>query len=160
MVSPSAHTGCPLSCHTSSDLAWAAPTHFVWRTFILLRYPQDHSGAPGSATIGRLRHMEQMQTHGGPRRRLSDKIEDAFDQACRQGQAEVAACMLKGLDQCLLGQPTPWERRQAALILLRTCAERLSLLRLAQARSETPSVPEGFLGHPNIQAADCMHTRV
>ncbi len=104
--------------------------------------------------------MEQMQTQGGPRRRLSDKIEDAFDQACRQGQAEVAACMLKGLDQCLLGQPTAWERRQAALILLRSCAERLSLLRHTQASANDAPDPAQFPVQPRIPLADCSHTIV
>ena len=103
--------------------------------------------------------MDQTQTHGGSRRRLSDKIEDAFDQACRQGQAEVAACMLKGLDQCLLGQPTPYERRQVALILLRTCAERLSLLRITQASAES-TLAGCLTGRSEIQVADCLHTTV
>ncbi len=68
--------------------------------------------------------------HGG--RRLSDKIEQAFDQACQQGQVEVAACMLKGLDLVLLGQPMAWERRQAALGLVRLCQSRLQSLRDSQ----------------------------
>lgn len=70
---------------------------------------------------------------GFVKRRLSDRIEQAFDQACDQGQIEVAACMLKGLDLALLGNPTQWERRQAALALLRTCANRLQALRTTQA---------------------------
>ena len=69
---------------------------------------------------------------GQIRRRLSDKIEQAFDQACEQGQADVAACMLKGLDMALLGQPMPWERRQAALGLVRLCQNRLQTLRDGQ----------------------------
>ena len=69
---------------------------------------------------------------GQIKRRLSDKIEQAFDQACAQGQVEVAACMLKGLDLVLLGQPMPWERRHAALGLLRTCRSRLQSLRDGQ----------------------------
>ncbi len=73
--------------------------------------------------------MDQTSIPGIVRRRLSDRIEDAFEQACRQGQVEVAACLLKGLDLCLLGQPTPWERRQAALAVLRGCAARLDALR-------------------------------
>ena len=100
------------------------------------------------------------QTQGGVRRRLSDRIEDAFDQACRQGQAEVAACMLKGLDQCLLGQPTPWERRKVALTLLRTCAERLSLLRHAQASADSTPLAGRFPCHSEIRVADCAHTTV
>ncbi len=106
--------------------------------------------------------MEQMQTQtqGPVRRRLSDRIEDAFDQACRQGQAEVAACMLKGLDQCLLGQPTPWERRKAALTLLRSCAERLSLLRHAQASAESTPASRHFPGQSEIRIAEYSHTIV
>ena len=69
---------------------------------------------------------------GQIRRRLSDKIEQAFDQACEQGQVDVAACMLKGLDMALLGQPMPWERRQAALDLVRLCQSRLQNLRASQ----------------------------
>ncbi len=69
---------------------------------------------------------------GPVKRRLSDKIEQAFEQACEQGQVEVAACMLKGLDLVLLGQPMPWERRQAALGLLRVCQSRLQSLRDGQ----------------------------
>ena len=85
--------------------------------------PGTGSGtAAGSAAPGRL-----------VKRRLSDRIEQAFDQACDQGQIEVAACMLKGLDLALLGNPTQWERRQAALALLRTCANRLQALRSTQA---------------------------
>lgn len=72
-------------------------------------------------------NLQQAAT--GPVRRLSDRIEQAFDQACRQGQLEVAACMLKGLDLALLGQPTPWDRRQAALSLLRSSHDRLERLR-------------------------------
>ncbi len=104
--------------------------------------------------------MEQLQTHGGPRRRLSDRIEDAFEQACRQGQAEVAACMLKGLDQCLLGQPTPWERRQQALVLLRNCAERLRLLRHAQACSESPPANAEPVTRQKVLIVDCVPTGV
>ena len=73
-----------------------------------------------------------MGGQGHIKRRLSDKIEQAFDQACEQGQVEVAACMLKGLDLVLLGQPMPWERRQAALGLMRTCQSRLQSLRDGQ----------------------------
>ena len=67
----------------------------------------------------------------GTRRRLSDRIEDAFDQACEQGQLEVASCLLQGLDLALLGRPTPWNRRQAALGLLRASHDRLERLRMA-----------------------------
>ncbi len=102
--------------------------------------------------------MEQRQS--GVRRRLSDRIEDAFDQACHQGEAEVAACMLKGLDQCLLGQPTPWERRKVALTLLRSCAERLSLLRHAQASAESTPVPAPFPVIAEILVAERSHTTV
>ena len=76
--------------------------------------------------------MDFQPVPGTVRRRLSDKIEQAFDQACEQGQVEVAACMLKGLDLVLLGQPMPWERRQAALGLVRLCQSRLQSLRDSQ----------------------------
>ncbi len=104
--------------------------------------------------------MDEAQMQGGVRRRLSDKIEDAFDQACRQGQAEVAACMLKGLDQCLLGQPTPRERRQASLALLRACAERLDLLRHAQANTSAGLAIEHFPARQDIRFMNCSHTTV
>ncbi len=88
-----------------------------------------------------------MQTTDMPvRRRLSDRIEDAFEQACRQGQADVAACLLKGLDLCLLGQPTPWDRRQTALVLLRACAVRLDALRQAEADRTPEPAYAGFHG--------------
>ena len=86
--------------------------------------------------------MDHSLMPGVTRRRLSDRIEDAFEQACRQGQLEVAACLLKGLDLCLLGQPTPWDRRQTALILLRACAARLTSLRDEQATAEHAGVPD------------------
>lgn len=101
--------------------------------------------------------MEHTQGEGGLRRRLSDKIEDAFNQACRQGQTEVAACMLKGLDQCLLGQPTPWERRKAALLLLRACATRLSLLRDAQAGADAAMPGSVFSAH-EARVREMSHT--
>ncbi len=81
--------------------------------------------------------MLDEQARPGFGRRLSDKIELAFEQACGQGQADVAACMLKALDLCLLGQPTPWDRRQASLKLLRNCASRLSTLRETQSAEQT-----------------------
>ena len=71
------------------------------------------------------------QSEGHTRRRLSDRIEDAFEQACEQGQLEVASCLLQGLDLALLGRPTPWNRRQAALGLLRASHDRLERLRAA-----------------------------
>ena len=82
--------------------------------------------------------MQPPEPHAGVRRRLSDRIEDAFEQACRQGRVDVAACLLQGLDICLLGQPTPWDRRQAALHLLRGCADRLDRLRQAQPAEGHP----------------------
>ena len=68
-----------------------------------------------------------------PARRLSDKIEQAFDQACGHGQLQVAACMLKGLDMALLGREQPWEERQTSLTLIRSLQERLQVLRDAEA---------------------------
>jgi hypothetical protein len=85
-------------------------------------------------------HREaERQAGGAVGRRLSDKIEQAFDQACRQKQLEVAACMLKGLDIALLGHPTTWDRRQAALNLLRSSHDRLEALRAAAEPSSTPA---------------------
>lgn len=84
------------------------------------------------------------------RRRLSDKIEDAFDQACAQGQLEVAACMLTGLDLALLSQPTDWNRRQAALSLLRASHERLERLRAA---SPEPYYPGRITQAPQLRLA-------
>ncbi len=66
------------------------------------------------------------------RRRLSDRIEDAFDLACLQGEVDIASCMLKALDLSLLARPLGWERRQRALGVLRACHARLEQLRLAQ----------------------------
>jgi hypothetical protein len=81
-------------------------------------------------------HYHVAGTAQRTRRRLSDRIEEAFDQACDQGQTEVAACMLKGLDLVLLGQPLAWERRKAALSVMRACAARLEHLRNKQ-RADT-----------------------
>ena len=104
--------------------------------------------------------MAHTQTQGGNRRRLSDSIEDAFNKACRQGQAEVAACMLKGLDLCLLGQPTSWERRQAAMSLLRSCAEQLSLLRDVQADTGPGLAGSRPPAGENAQRVEAEHTVV
>jgi hypothetical protein len=68
-----------------------------------------------------------------PARRLSDRIHEAFDQACRQGQLDVAACMLQGLDLALLSRPGSWDRRQEGLNLLRHSHARLAQLREAEA---------------------------
>ena len=84
---------------------------------------------------------QQADTAAG--RRLGDKIEQAFDQACRQKQLEVAACMLKGLDIALLGQPTSWDRRQAALSLMRLSRERLEGLRAAAEPRRVPAAGQG-----------------
>lgn len=87
--------------------------------------------------------MDARYMNGPVRRRLSDRIEDAFDQACQQGQLEVAACMLKGLDLALLGRPTDWDRRQAALGLLRACHERLEQLRAVGSEPYMPGIAGG-----------------
>jgi hypothetical protein len=65
------------------------------------------------------------------RRRLSDRIEDAFDLACLQGEVDIASCMLKALDLSLLARPLSWDRRQRALAVLRACHAQLEQLRLA-----------------------------
>jgi hypothetical protein len=95
-------------------------------------------------------------------RRLSDRIELAFEQACDQGQLEVAACMLKGLDLALLGQPLPWDRRQMALGLLRACQSRLQALRearTAQVPAELqPDQEDDVLGMSRIRQPDALTT--
>ncbi len=70
-------------------------------------------------------------------RRLSDRIEAAFDQACDQGLTEIAGCMLKGLDLALLGRPQSWDRRQAALGVLRACHSRLEEMRRMEVAATT-----------------------
>ncbi len=74
-------------------------------------------------------------------RRLSDKIQQAFDQACEQSQLEVAACLLKALDLVLLSRPESWDRRQKGLHLIRTLHARLA--RLREAEPATDSAPPG-----------------
>ena len=141
----------------------AIPPASVLRLQNVHSFGVDASGSDATGlatTLEGVRVMQQDQARGTVRRRLSDRIEDAFDQACQQGQAEVAACLLKGLDQCLLGQPTPWERRKVALTLLRTCAERLSVLRHAQASAEATRLPGPFSPHAAIRVGEYSHPAV
>jgi hypothetical protein len=107
--------------------SYRAPGGSGWGNFA----QADTGGAAAGAGAG-------LAPGGFVKRRLSDRIEQAFEQACDQGQVEVAACMLKGLDLALLGRPTQWERRQAALALLRACANRLEALRTTQAKDAVP----------------------
>jgi hypothetical protein len=87
------------------------------------------------------------RAEGATRRRLSDRIEDAFDLACLQGEVDIASCMLKALDLCLLGRPMDWERRQLAVGVLRGCQARLEELRQAQAAEE-----RALSAHNSVQA--------
>jgi hypothetical protein len=47
-------------------------------------------------------------------RRLSDKLLAAFDQACEQGQVEVAELVLKALELVLTREAGPGERERRA----------------------------------------------
>jgi hypothetical protein len=81
---------------------------------------------------------ERMDARAGgtTRRRLGDRIEDAFALACWQGEADIAACLLKALDLSLLARPLSWERRQRALGVLRACHAQLEQLRQGQPTAE------------------------
>jgi hypothetical protein len=64
-------------------------------------------------------------------RRLSDKIQAAFDHACEVGELDVAADLLATLEAVLLRVPPKVERRETVLSPLIECYQRLWHLRHA-----------------------------
>ena len=76
-------------------------------------------------------------------RRLSDKIQAAFDHACDDRQLEVAGELLETLELVLLRTPPKPERREAVVGPLMACHERLWHLRAEAAGREQPAAPAG-----------------
>ncbi len=66
-------------------------------------------------------------------RRLSDKIQAAFDHACDEGELAVAADLLTTLELVLLRVPPKPDRREAVVAPLMASHERLWHLRSAAA---------------------------
>ena len=62
-------------------------------------------------------------------RRLSDKIQAAFDHACDEGELQVAAELLATLEVVLLRVPPKPDRREAVVAPLMASHERLWHLR-------------------------------
>lgn len=78
-------------------------------------------------------------------RRLSDKIQAAFDHACDESQLEVAAELLETLEHVLLRTPPKPERREAVVAPLLACHERLWHLRAeSSGRATAPASGEEF----------------
>ncbi len=79
-------------------------------------------------------------------RRLSDKIQSAFDHACDEGELLVAADLLSTLELVLLRVPPKPDRRDAVVAPLMASHERLWHLRATGgqmlATSEFPAAPE------------------
>ncbi len=76
-------------------------------------------------------------------RRLSDKIQVAFEHACDEGELEVAAELLATLEVVLLRVPPRPERREATVAPLLACHERLWHLRAKAATAdETMAAPD------------------
>ncbi len=76
-------------------------------------------------------------------RRLSDKIQAAFDHACDDGQLEVAGELLETLELVLLRTPPKPERREAVVAPLMACHERLWHLRADAAARGQPATSAG-----------------
>jgi hypothetical protein len=62
-------------------------------------------------------------------RRLSDKIQAAFDHACDEGELEVASDLLETLEIVLLRSPPKADRRETVVAPLLAAHERLWHLR-------------------------------
>lgn len=76
-------------------------------------------------------------------RRLSDKIQTAFEHACEERELDVAGELLETLELVLLRSPPRPERREALLTPLIACHQRLWHLRaIAQGRLAATSGDE------------------
>ncbi len=71
-------------------------------------------------------------------RRLSDKIQAAFDHACDEGELAVAGDLLQTLELVLLRVPPKSDRREAVVAPLMASHERLWHLRAREAAGEAP----------------------
>jgi hypothetical protein len=93
---------------------------------------------------GRIR-MSQLPTGSTDQerysRRLSDKIQAAFDHACSDGQLEVAAELLETLEIVLLRGATRPERREAVIGPLLASHARLWHLKTGETPDPEPEVP-------------------
>ena len=74
-------------------------------------------------------------------RRLSDKIQAAFDHACDEGELSVAGDLLQTLELVLLRVAPKPDRREAIVAPLMASHERLWHLR-SQAHSEGAAIPD------------------
>ena len=70
-------------------------------------------------------------------RRLSDKIQAAFDHACDEGELAVASDLLQTLELVLLRVAPKPDRREAIVAPLMASHERLWHLRSHEAKGET-----------------------
>lgn len=68
-------------------------------------------------------------------RRLSDKIQAAFDHACDEGELQVAADLLETLEIVLLRVPPRPDRREAIVGPLMASHERLWHLRTGDGKA-------------------------
>lgn len=91
--------------------------------------------------------MSNAQTPTGDQerysRRLSDKIQAAFDHACDEGELEVAADLLQILELVLLRTPPRPERRESVVAPLLASHERLWHLKAVHAKEEAAALPVG-----------------
>lgn len=74
-------------------------------------------------------------------RRLSDKIQAAFDHACDEGELAVATQLLETLELVLLRVPPRPERRETVVAPLLNSHERLWHLKSAVAAREGADTP-------------------
>ena len=75
-------------------------------------------------------------------RRLSDKIQAAFDHACDEGELIVAAELLETLELVLLRTPPRPERRETVVGPLLASHERLWHLKSTGARADSVGAPD------------------
>lgn len=73
-------------------------------------------------------------------RRLSDKIQAAFDHACDEGELTVATELLATLELVLLRTPPKPDRRESVVAPLLASHERLWHLKASLAQT-TPALP-------------------
>jgi len=78
-------------------------------------------------------------------RRLSDKIQAAFEHACDEGELIAASELLAVLENVLLSNPLRPERRESVVAPLLALHERLWNLRMS-SRGEVEAEPEAVLG--------------
>ncbi len=85
-------------------------------------------------------------------RRLSDKIQAAFDHACEEGELQVAGELLETLELVLLRVPPRSDRREAIVGPLMVSHEKLWHLRIGEGKKLQPNDAandEADAGHTN-----------